>query len=244
MTLVEGARGRIVLEAGLSAREAARRLEDAGVAPGRVDAMVVSHEHQDHVRGALLFSRRHGVPVYAGRATSAAAGLRAEDLFGLVEIETGRPFEAGGMKVLPFPVPHDAADNVGFVVEEAGCRLGYATDLGYPTALVLERLRGCQILVVEANHDLRMLMAGPYPAHVKQRVMGRTGHLSNDQSADLLREAVTQATRAVFLAHLSEKNNDSALALESGRRALREAGRDAVPLHLTHRSRASAAVEV
>jgi phosphoribosyl 1,2-cyclic phosphodiesterase len=97
---------------------------------------------------------------------------------------------------------------------------------------------------VEANHDLRMLMAGPYPAHVKQRVMGRTGHLSNDQSADLLREAVTQATRAVFLAHLSEKNNDSALALESGRRALREAGRDAVPLHLTHRSRASAAVEV
>lgn len=243
MTLVEGPRGRILIEMGLSEREGSRRLRAMGVEPRSVDLVLVSHEHADHVGGASLFSRKNGVPVAASAATAAAAGLGPPDLAGLVTIEPGRPFEAAGMRIHPFPVPHDAADTVGYVVEEGGVRLGYATDLGHPSALACERLRDCELLLVEANHDIGMLRAGPYPAHVKQRVMGRQGHLSNDQAAALLLETVTSRTRAVFLAHLSVKNNDSRLALAAGRSALREAGRDGVRLELTFQSHASASVD-
>lgn len=244
VTLVEGRRGRILIEMGLSEREASRRLRAMGIEPSQVQAIVISHEHADHIRGAPLFSRRHGVPLCASSGTASAASLDPLDLAGFVEIETGKPFEIAGMSVLPFPVPHDAVDNVGFVVEEDGARLGYVTDLGFPSGLVMERLRGCDVLVVESNHDMGMLRSGPYPAHVKQRVMSRSGHLSNDQSAELLRETVTGATRAVFLAHLSRKNNDGRIALETGRSALRGIGHDSVSLNLTFQACASSAVEV
>lgn len=243
LTLVEGTRGRILIELGLSEREMSKRLRAAGVDPGEVDAALISHEHADHVGGATLFSRKNGVPIYTSRATAAAAALAASDLAGLVEVVPGRAFEVAGMRVHPFTLPHDAADNVGYVVEEGGSRVGYATDLGYPSALAAERLRGCGILVVEANHDLEMLKTGPYPAHVKQRVMSRTGHLSNDQSAVLLKETVTEGTRAVFLAHLSLKNNEGRLALEAGRRALRELGCGSVHLHLTFQAHPSVSIE-
>jgi phosphoribosyl 1,2-cyclic phosphodiesterase len=244
LTLVEGSRGRIVIEMGLSEREASRRLRAAGVEPRQMEAVFVSHEHSDHVRGARLFSKKHDVPIYTSRATAAAAGLTAGELAGLVEVEPGRPIQTAGMKVEAFPVPHDATDTVGYVVEENGTRLGYATDLGYPTALAGERLRGCEILVIEANHDVEMLQAGWYPAFVKRRVLGRQGHLSNEQAAELIRQVVTPATRSLFLAHLSERNNDGRLALEEGRRGLRAAGRDAVHLELAYQSRPTTAAEV
>ena len=116
--------------------------------------------------------------------------------------------------------------------------------LGFPSALASERLRGCEILVVEANHDPEMLRWGPYPAHVKQRVAGRAGHLSNEQSVELLKQVVTERTQAVFLAHLSEKNNDSRMAFRMGRQALRGLGRDQVQLELTFQERASVPAEV
>lgn len=244
VTLVEGRWGPILIEMGLSERDASRRLRALGIEPSGVQAILISHEHADHVRGAPLFSRKHGVPIFAGSGTASEASLDPLGLAGFVEIETGRPFEVAGMTVLPFPVPHDAVDNVGFVIEEDGARLGYATDLGFPSGLVMERLRGCGVLVVESNHDLAMLRSGPYPAHVKQRVMSRSGHLSNDQTAELLRETVTGSTRAVFLAHLSRKNNDGRIALETGRSALRGIGRDSISLNLTFQAHASAAVEV
>ncbi len=243
LTLVEGSRGRLALEMGLSERDASRRLEAAGVDPRSLDAVFVSHEHADHARGASRFSRRHGVALYATRGTARACGFVPSDLAGLVELETGAEIEVAGMRVRPFPVPHDAVETVGYVVEDGGASLGYATDLGYPSALAIERLRGCRILIVEANHDVGMLRAGSYPAHVKQRVLSRHGHLSNDQAAELLREVVTSGTRSVFLAHLSEKNNDGRLAMEAGYRALRSAGRDEVRLELTWQARASVAVE-
>jgi len=244
LTLVEGARGKIAIEMGLSEREASRRLRTAGVEPKEIDGVLISHEHGDHVRGARLFSRKNGVPIYTSRMTAAAAGLDAGELAGLVELEAGAPVEVAGMRVRSFSVPHDAADTVGYVVEEEGSRLGYATDMGFPSALASERLRGCHLLVVEANHDSELLLHGPYPAHVKQRVAGRSGHLSNAQTCELLCQTVTGATRAVFLAHLSEKNNDGRLALGAGRRALRASGRESVRLELTYQSRSSRSVEV
>jgi phosphoribosyl 1,2-cyclic phosphodiesterase len=243
LTLVEGRRGRIALEMGLSEREASRRMRGAGVEPRSLDALLVSHEHSDHVRGAPLFSRKNGVPIFASRATADAVGLDSSELAGLVEIEPGRAFEVAGMTVRAFPLPHDAADTIGYVVEEEEASLGYATDLGYPSALASERLRGCRILVVEANHDPSMLRSGPYPAFVKQRVMSRHGHLSNDQAAELIRQTVTESTKTVFLAHLSETNNDGNLALAAGRRMLREIGRDSVRLVLTFQSGPSAPAE-
>jgi len=244
VTLVEGPRGKIALEMGLSEREASRRLRMAGVEPKEIAGVFVSHEHGDHVRGARVFSRKNGVPVYASRATAAAAGLREEEIAGLVSIESGEMVELAGMTVRTFTVPHDAADTVGYVVEEGGTRLGYATDMGFASALATERLRGCDLLVVEANHDPEMLVRGPYPPHVKQRVAGRTGHLSNAQAHELLRQVVTEATRGVFLAHLSERNNDGRLALGAGRQALRALGRDSVALELTYQARMSRSVEV
>lgn len=243
LTLVEGSRGRIAIEMGLSEREASRRLRAQGVVPASLDAIFVSHEHNDHVRGAPLFSRKHGVPVYATAATARQAGLRDSELAGLVQVEPGGRLEAGGMALKIFPVPHDAEETVGYVVEDGGARLGYATDLGHPSALAMERLRGCQILVIEANHDVGMLRAGSYPAFVKQRVLGRHGHLSNDQAAEMIREVVTPATRSLFLAHLSEKNNAGRLAMEAGTRALRSLGREEVRLELTWQRRASASAE-
>lgn len=244
VTLVEGSRVKILLEMGLSEREASRRLRMAGVEPREIAAVLVSHEHGDHVRGARLFSRKNGVPVYTSRATASAAGLRAEEMAGLVEMEAGETVEMAGLRVRSFPVPHDAVDTVGYVVEEEGTRLGYATDMGFPSALATERLRGCDVLVVEANHDPEMLSRGPYPPHVKQRVAGRSGHLSNAQAYELLRQVVTETTRGVFLAHLSERNNDGRLALGAGREALRAAGRDTVALELTYQARMSRSVEV
>jgi len=244
VTLVEGSRGRILIDMGLSEREASRRLRAVGIEPRSIDALLVSHEHGDHVGGAPLFSRKNGVPIYTTRATASVAGLVAGEVAAIVAVEAGCAFEVAGMRIHPFSVPHDAIDNVGYVVEDDGSRLGYATDLGYPSAVASERLRGCGALVVEANHDLDMLRSGPYPAHVKQRVMGRTGHLSNGQAAELLSQTVTPATRTIFLAHLSEKNNDGRLALEAGRGALRSIGRDAVHLELAGPSRPSRPVEV
>jgi phosphoribosyl 1,2-cyclic phosphodiesterase len=243
LTLVEGSRGRIVIEMGLSERESSRRLRACGVEPNTLDAVFVSHEHSDHVRGAPLFSRKHGVPIYATSATARAAGLIRGELGGLMEVEPGSRIDAAGMEVSLFPVPHDAVETVGYVVRDGASSLGYATDLGHPSALAMERLRGCEILVVEANHDVGMLRAGSYPAHVKQRVLGRHGHLSNEQAAEMLREVVTPSTRSIFLAHLSEKNNDGRLAAAAGRRALRDRGRDDVRLELTWQARASAPAE-
>lgn len=243
LTLVEGRRGRIALEMGLSEREASRRIREAGVEPRSLDALLISHEHSDHVRGAPLFSRKNGVPIFCSRATADAAGLEPSRLAGLAEIEPGVPFEIAGMAIRAFPLPHDAADTIGYVVEEEGARLGYATDLGYPSALATERLRECRILVVEANHDPQMLRSGPYPPFVKQRVMSRQGHLSNEQAAELIRQTVTESTRTIFLAHLSETNNEGRLALAAGRQALREIGRERVRLILTHQSRPSAPAE-
>jgi phosphoribosyl 1,2-cyclic phosphodiesterase len=244
LTVVEGSKGCIAIEMGLSAREAARRMEAAGVDPGKLDGILVSHEHGDHVKGARVFSRRHGVPVYTSRETAQASRLEAAELAGLVEVAAGSEFELAGMEIKTFSLPHDAVDTVGYVVADGGSTLGYATDMGFPSALASERLRGCEILVIEANHDPEMLRWGPYPPHVKQRVAGRAGHLSNEQSVELLRQVVTDSTQAVFLAHLSEQNNDSRMAFRMGKQALRGLGRDQVQLELTFQERASIPAQV
>ena len=281
---------RILLDAGLSARELCRRMQVAGIDPATLDAILISHEHSDHVKGLGALARRLGIPVYLTEAThrewtrmvrpqpkqsyaqwmetmrarrAAANGDSARtecatavdeaelDDVGAGEPETGelaavaaaaeqapeqtpdmarlpevRYLRAGELLSLgeieahPFTIPHDAADPVGYVFRAEGVRVAVATDLGYIPPNVAAQLQGCDLLMLESNHDLDMLRDGPYPWSVKQRVLSRVGHLSNDAAAEFLEQAWDGNAGCVILAHLSESNNLPEIARMTAERAL------------------------
>jgi len=223
-TLVEFGTTKLLVDAGLSARRLARRLREAGVEPSRIDCLLLSHEHQDHTRGVEIFSKRYGTPVACPRETLEALDLSPVHLGEWLPLPPAGFLDLGAVRVESFPVPHDAARPIGFVLHGEGLRVGIVTDLGHATTLVCERLRGCDALMIEANHDEVMLRDGPYPWHLKQRVGGRMGHLSNQEAAALLRRTVEPDCRAVVLAHLSEKNNTRVLARQAAAGALQSAG--------------------
>jgi phosphoribosyl 1,2-cyclic phosphodiesterase len=301
-TIVSGGRTRILVDAGLSCRELFRRMKQAGEDPSTLDAIVVTHEHQDHINGLAVTARKLGIPVYFTEAThrawmrwltprrqmsyaqwlelcrkqaaerraepetaaavaesdpeesetecqpkTAAAADAAPDpeprraadpapvrepdsppslkedptwLPAIEYFEAGRPFTIGDIALSPFTIPHDAADPVGFVFTAEGVRLGFATDLGYVTPNVKQQLRELDLLLLESNHDLEMLRDGPYPWSVKQRVLSRVGHLSNDAASDFLLNGYDGQATYVILAHLSENNNLPELARVAAERAL------------------------
>ncbi len=229
--LVSKGRTHILLDIGLSGKETARRLGLCGVRPEAVSAIVISHEHVDHCRGLAPFVKKLATPVFIGEAALQASGLALEERR-IARIETGVPFDIDGIVFTPFPVPHDAADPMGFTVERDGVKLGVALDLGFVSKLVAERLRGCDALVLESNHDLRMLEVGPYPWALKQRVKSRRGHLSNDAVAEYLAGDFDGRARHVILAHLSQKNNHPDIARLSAQRALE--GRSSLLSPQTH----------
>ncbi len=206
----------LLIDVGVSALQAQRRLTRRGIDPRSVRAVVITHEHGDHTRGARVFARRFGVPVYVHRDV-----LHRVDLAGVSDVRTfveDAPFEVAGLQVEPFPIPHDTVEPVAFIVGDGRHRVGVATDMGMPTRLAVERLRACSAVVLEFNHDLRMLMEGPYPWWLKQRVRGRLGHLSNDDALEVLESIVDGEVRVALLGHLSQENNlpemVEALALE------------------------------
>ncbi len=224
-TCIEGEGARILVDAGFSGRELTGRLRSIGVEPRTVDAVIITHEHGDHVRGAAVFSRTWGVPVYCTRATARASGLDRARLHAAVAIEPERAFSIGGLTVRPFRVPHDAAETIGCSVEGNGSRVGYATDLGHGADEVRLGLLDCDLLILESNHDVEMLRAGPYPESVKRRVLSRHGHLDNESAAELAAASATGRTRRVLLAHVSRTNNRPDLALAAARRGFERAGR-------------------
>jgi phosphoribosyl 1,2-cyclic phosphodiesterase len=291
-TIVTGGRTRILVDAGLSCREMFRRMREVGEDPATLDAIIVTHEHQDHINGLAVTARKLGIPVYFTEGTHRAwmrwltprrqmtyaqwveqcrkqAAERqaeldavesvgeadepdadcAEDLVELAAVETpvegeiaakkipsrkedptwlpsveyfqsGQPFAIGDIGVSPFTIPHDAADPVGFVFHAEGIRMGFATDLGYMPPNVKAQLKGVDLLLLESNHDLEMLRDGPYPWQVKQRVLSRVGHLSNEAAADYLENGYDGQAVYVILAHLSESNNLPELARVTAERAL------------------------
>lgn len=219
-TLVELGGKRLLVDAGLSAKELACRLEAAGADPAKIDGVLLSHEHVDHTRGVDRFSRKHGVPVFCSVDTLEAMDRSPVHFASWHPLAQGECLDLGTVTVEPFPVPHDAVRPVGFVLRAEGLQVGIATDLGHVTAEVVERLRGCDVLMIESNHDDRMLMEGPYPWHLKRRVSGMYGHLSNREAAAVLLDTVRAGCRAVVLAHLSEKNNTPELARRAADAAL------------------------
>jgi phosphoribosyl 1,2-cyclic phosphodiesterase len=275
-TVVATGRTRILVDAGLSCREILKRMHTAGEDPRALDAILITHEHQDHVQGVAVLARKLGIPVYFTEMTQRAwlrwmhprkrmtyadwlrqrqqgssSGTAAEAsgvalaasvdeteselceeaasedrdpaaLPSVTYFEAGKRFAVGDIDVEPFTIPHDAADPVGFVFEGDGVRIGFATDLGYMPANARQALRRCDVLLLESNHDTEMLRDGPYPWSVKQRVMSRVGHLSNEAAAEFLERNYDGQATYVILAHLSESNNLPALARVSAERALRD----------------------
>jgi phosphoribosyl 1,2-cyclic phosphodiesterase len=227
---VEAGRTRFLIDAGLPAETIVKELDASGIPP-RLDAILLTHEHDDHLRGASAMARAGGATVLANEATLRAAG---GPLAG-VEVEvfrTGRSFGVGPVEVIPFPLPHDAADPVGFVLIANGVRVVVACDLGAVPDAVIEHARDANLLLIEANYDLRLMAVSAYPWFLKNRIVSPQGHLSNDEAA---RAAVAAATggprlaggpRTVHLVHLSEINNLAPLARDTVRAAL-----DAEGLH-------------
>lgn len=225
-TLVWAGNTRVLVDAGFSGRDLARRLEAVEVDADEVDAIVITHDHGDHTRGMGVFARRHGTPLYMTEPTRQACGKL---LRGGEEVRTYRPgrvFNVGDVRVEPFITVHDAADPVGVAVvdECTGLRLGVATDLGRPTSQIRHALSGCDLLILEANHDEVLLHASPYPVSVKRRIASSHGHLSNEAAARFAVELLHPRLAGVILAHLSNECNRPELAREVVGEALRTAG--------------------
>jgi phosphoribosyl 1,2-cyclic phosphodiesterase len=276
-TVLSGGRTRILVDCGLSCRELFRRMRQVGEEPETLDAILITHEHSDHVGGVAVTARKLGIPVYFTEGTHRAwmrwisprrqmtyaqwleqirrqaAERQAEadvaeegdpDEGDVVEVkeaaervepakandptwlpaveffQSGEPFEIGDISISPFTIPHDAADPVGFVFQAEGVRIGFATDLGYIPPNVKAQLKGLDLLLLESNHDLEMLRDGPYPWAVKQRVMSRVGHLSNEAAAEFLEKGYDGQAAYLILAHLSESNNLPELVRVTAERAL------------------------
>jgi phosphoribosyl 1,2-cyclic phosphodiesterase len=240
-TLVSDGDTHILVDVGLSGRETARRLREYGLEPDKISAIVVSHEHGDHCRGVGPLVKGLDIPVFM---TDGALGNSSMNLDSKKHrrIAPGECFEVCGFSFTSFSVPHDAADPLGFVIEKDGIKLGIALDLGYLSNLVIERLKGCDGIIMESNHDVQMLKVGPYPWALKQRVMSRRGHLSNESVAQFLANDFDGKAAHVILAHLSKNNNLPELALLSAQRALEGRSGMLVPqtrLELAHADRIS-----
>lgn len=208
---LESREARILIDAGFSCRDLQRRLGEIGAQGEQIDGLLVTHEHSDHCRGIGPLARRFGMPVFLHPETRSALP-RLGRIDDLREFHAGDILALKDLRIETFPLTHDAAAPVGYVIETPEGKVGIATDLGIATRLVTERLKECRVLVLESNHDEELLRDGPYPWHLKQRIRSNHGHLSNTASAQLLGDVLWEGLEAVFLAHLSEVNNQPALA--------------------------------
>jgi len=222
--IVASARTRLLVDAGLSCRETLKRMATAGEEPQGLTAILISHEHSDHIAGLPVLARKLKIPVYMTGATNDTwgrqCGKKQTHLDRLELFSSGRSFHIGDIQVMPFTIPHDAADPVAFTFRVDGVKLSIVTDLGYMPASVRDHIRDSDVLMVESNHDLEMLRVGPYPWSVKQRVMSRVGHLSNAALAEFFSSDYDGGAAFVVLAHLSEQNNHPEIARDTAERAL------------------------
>lgn len=228
---VASARTRILVDAGISCREIFKRLRSLGEDPHSISAVLITHEHSDHVYGLATLAKKLRVPVFLTAATHSAwsRALRNENgqrpqIEKLERFESGHRFQVGDIEIKPFTIPHDAIDPVGFTFRAEGIKISLATDLGYLPVNVRDHLRGSDVLIMESNHDVEMLRGGPYPWVVKQRVASNVGHLSNAKLADFFNGDYDNSAAFVVLAHLSEQNNHPEIARREAEKALAQRG--------------------
>ena len=210
--VVESGSTRILVDCGFRVNETVLRLARCGIEPESISAVVVTHEHADHIGGVPRFAARFDIPVWLTYGTLATVNGRFDDVRVIRAFDSDGAFLVGDIEVTPFPVPHDAREPVQYVFGDGARRLGLLTDIGMPTPHVIESLSGCDALVIECNHDPSMLANGDYPASLKHRIASRQGHLANDEAADLVRAMDCSRLQHLFAAHLSKQNNTTELA--------------------------------
>jgi len=251
---VETDEARILVDAGFSARQIRQRLATIGRTPENLTGILITHEHSDHICGLLALAQKLKLPVYCNRATQEATmwtfkakwnsnkspalnGLDGGDVKGQLDwqlFRTGDSFELNGVVIETFSIPHDAQDPVGFLLRANGTKIGFATDLGHVTKLVIDRIRTANVLVLEANHDVKMLQDCPRrPWSLKQRILGRHGHLSNEAAADAIQEIMSADLRNLYLGHLSRECNRPELAHRVVNERLQKIGAAHVALAVT-----------
>jgi len=236
---VEAGDTRLLFDAGVSGKRARDRMAEHGRCPDDVDALFISHEHGDHIRSAGVFHRMFDVPVYVTKPTLNANGWHLGQLDDVRHFEAGQSIRIDGVVVHTIPTPHDAVDTVSFIIEHDDRRLGIFTDLGHPFSLLAELLESVDAAYLESNYDVGMLEKGPYPEHLKMRIAGGGGHLSNKESADVLRRLAHRRMKWIALSHLSEENNTPETAVDTHRTRI---GRD-LPIHVASRHAVSSMLE-
>lgn len=244
MVYIEGRRGALVVDAGLSLRETLRRMAAVRISPDGVCGILVTHEHADHGRGVGALSRHFRVPVAASVGT--AQGFQAQGVvpYGLQTFQPGHRFSLGPFLVEPFPVPHDANQPVGYVIWDGPTKVAVVTDLGYLPLNVQNHVEGAELLILESNHDVELLLKGSYPPWLKQRILSRHGHLSNAAVAEFVRARLDKWCRYLLLAHLSQENNRPELALASVMNALYDRRNDETRVVLTAQDVPTPVIEV
>jgi phosphoribosyl 1,2-cyclic phosphodiesterase len=234
---------RVLIDAGLSLRETLLRMAAVGIDAARINAVLVTHEHIDHIRSASSFARKFNVPVFASHLVNANADKYFKKTQ-VTEFEAGSAVTFRDVVIDPVPITHDSCDPVGFVIESGEGRAASVTDLGIVTRLVIEKLRGCRFINLESNHDVDMLMNGPYPWNLKQRIKSRHGHISNDESLALLHELAHDCLEVLVMAHLSEVNNHTDHVVRTTRAFLSDQNICAPRIVIGDQYRASALMEI
>ncbi|MFW5972212.1 MAG: MBL fold metallo-hydrolase [Bacillota bacterium] len=237
----------ILIDAGLSGKETEKRLSKIGKAADELDAILVTHEHSDHIKGVGVLSRRYDLPIYANDLTWQGA----EKKLGKIAEKNckifNKEFSIGELGISPFSISHDAGAPVGYIIECGNKKIGHATDMGYVPDNVEKCLKGMDLLIIESNHDLEMLMTGSYPWPLKKRIDGEKGHLSNDDTADLLPRIIEGNFPRILLAHLSKDNNIPDLAYITVKNNLEDKGfviGEDLQLDFTYRHRPTELYEI
>lgn len=243
---VETEETRVLIDAGFSIRQIRQRLASIGRAPENLTAILVTHEHGDHAQGLAGLSEKLRVPIYCNRPTQEAIEFQSRTRLEQCRLfATGASFDIGDIAVETFMVPHDAQDPVGFMLRTGGGNIGFLTDLGHATRLVLERVRAANVLVLEANHDLQMLQDCLHrPWSLKQRIASRHGHLSNDEAADVVEQIMSAELRHLYLGHLSRECNRPELAHRVINERLQKIGANHTRLELTSQTQPGATLLV
>ena len=238
---LESGETRVLIDAGFSLRRIRTRLAEIGRVPENLTGILITHEHADHVYGLPALSEKLGIPVYCNRPTRDAIEYQLKTKLNSRLFTTGAAFEIGEVGIENFSIPHDAQEPVGYLLRTAGGNVGFVTDLGHATRLVLERIRAANVLVLESNHDVKMLQDCPHrPWSLKQRILGRHGHLSNEAAAEVSEQIMSANLRHLYLAHLSRECNRPELAQRVMQERLRKLGATHVRLELTTQSAANA----
>jgi phosphoribosyl 1,2-cyclic phosphodiesterase len=225
---------RVLIDCGLSARRTRNALLEMNRTPERLDGILITHEHSDHVSGLKVLAAKLGIPIYCNRHTATEIRQIHKCEFKFQLFETGHQFEIGDLGVETFPVPHDAIDPVGFVLHTPAAQIGWLTDLGHGTRLAADRVRHAEVLLLETNHDLELLRDDPRrPPSLKQRIFSQHGHLSNEGAADFVERIFHDRLRHIYCAHLSSDCNEPGLAREEITQKLAQLGGQHVQVHIT-----------